>query len=37
MEFFNVGEKFKKVRKQLKMKQSELADTNITRAFISMI
>ena len=37
MEFLSVGEKLKKLRKQLNMKQEDLADTNITRAFISMI
>lgn len=37
MEFLDIGEKLKKLRKQLKMKQEDLVDINITRAFISMI
>ena len=37
MEFLEVGEKIKRVRKKLNMKQRELQDENITRALISMI
>lgn len=37
MEFLSIGEKVKKLRKQLKMKQQDLQCDNITRAFISMI
>ncbi len=37
MEFLTPGEKVKKIRKMLKIKQRELQDENITRGFISMI
>jgi len=37
MEFLEIGEKIKRTRKELNMKQRELQDTNITRAMISMI
>ncbi|ABY94080.1 MULTISPECIES: tetratricopeptide repeat protein [Thermoanaerobacter] len=37
MEFLTPGERVKKIRKMLKMKQRELKSENITRGFISMI
>ncbi|WP_028992577.1 tetratricopeptide repeat protein [Thermoanaerobacter thermocopriae] len=37
MEFLTPGERVKKIRKMLKMKQRELQAENITRGFISMI
>ncbi|AAM24043.1 tetratricopeptide (TPR) repeat protein [Caldanaerobacter subterraneus subsp. tengcongensis MB4] len=37
MEFLTPGERVKKIRKMLKMKQRELQSENITRGFISMI
>ncbi|WP_434640186.1 helix-turn-helix transcriptional regulator [Thermoanaerobacterium thermosaccharolyticum] len=37
MEFSTQGERLKKIREMLKMKQRELQDKNITRGFISMI
>jgi tetratricopeptide (TPR) repeat protein len=37
MEFLTTGEKVKLIRKQLKMKQHDLQDENITRGLISMI
>lgn len=37
MEFLEIGEKIKRTRKELNMKQRELEDVNITRALISMI
>ncbi|MGH2330452.1 tetratricopeptide repeat protein [Thermoanaerobacter mathranii] len=37
MEFLTPGERVKKIRKMLKMKQRELQSENVTRGFISMI
>ncbi|HHY80241.1 MAG TPA: helix-turn-helix transcriptional regulator [Thermoanaerobacter sp.] len=37
MEFLTPGERVKKIRKMLKLKQRELQSENITRGFISMI
>lgn len=37
MDFLTPGEKIKALRKRLKMKQQDLADPSIARAFISMI
>jgi HTH-type transcriptional regulator, quorum sensing regulator NprR len=37
MEFLTTGEKLKKLRKQLGLKQHELEEANITRSFISMV
>lgn len=37
MNFLNTAEKIKKIRKQLKINQEDLADENFTRAFISMV
>lgn len=37
MEFLTTGEKLKKLRKQLGLKQYELEEANITRSFISMV
>lgn len=37
MIFLTPGERVKKIRKMLKMKQRELQDENVTRGFISMI
>jgi transcriptional regulator with XRE-family HTH domain len=37
MIFFTTGEKIKNLRKKLGMRQQELEDENLTRAFISMI
>lgn len=37
MEFLETGEKIKKTRKELNMKQRDFEDINITRALISMI
>jgi tetratricopeptide (TPR) repeat protein len=37
MEFLTTGEKIKLIRKQLKMKQSDLQEKNVTRGLISMI
>lgn len=37
MEFLNAGEKIKKFRKQLKMKQQDFEDENMTRSYFGML